>query len=318
MIIMLTHKELLEKWNGLGYYQGGFVRIDDNHPADWYIGYDDIDQKTLLFIYKGQPVKINSSKSIITSSRIRDDGKAAITFKLIKKEQEDVFIHLCWDIIEHTRTNYQSIDIYEEIIERYHKWQRLMENKNDDIMSNECIKGLIGELIYLEEIIDLGIPHMNALNSWVGPDGSDQDFIYNNCWAEIKAIGLSSDMISISSLEQLDSSLPGKLVVYYVDMISSESVNGFTLMEKVNKIKKIFADNSNTMELFENKLYKYGFSSKDVYNIQKFKNGGKKSYVVNEEFPRLIKSNVPVHVTSVQYSISLSSIEKWKVLMEDI
>lgn len=42
-------------------------------------------------------------------------------------------------------------------------------------MSANAQKGLIGELLYLEYLIDQnGVKH--AFESWVGPDGSDQDF----------------------------------------------------------------------------------------------------------------------------------------------
>lgn len=44
-------------------------------------------------------------------------------------------------------------------------------------MSYQRQKGLLGELIYLSEIIDLlGIEA--AIDAWTGPDGSDQDYVF--------------------------------------------------------------------------------------------------------------------------------------------
>ena len=41
-----------------------------------------------------------------------------------------------------------------------------------------------------------------ALAGWVGSEGADQDFVYADCWHEIKSTWASSSEISMSSVEQ--------------------------------------------------------------------------------------------------------------------
>ena len=63
----------------------------------------------------------------------------------------------------------------QKIIEQYEKWQKLLQKASDSILATNEQKGLIGELIFLKEMIDKeGIE--KTLTAWTGPEGSDQDF----------------------------------------------------------------------------------------------------------------------------------------------
>lgn len=309
--MMLSNKELIKKWNEVPFFGGGYIRIDDIHPLDWYIGNEEINQKTILLITNNDPGSISSSKSIIASTAQRHDGKWAISFRLIKRDNEDVFIHLCWDIIESSRdisSRYSTVDY---IIERYNKWLKLMEHKRADLMEEALRKGLIGEMLFLHESISSGMPLQVAIDGWIGADGADQDFVYASGWTEVKCTVVSADSISISSIEQLDTELPGCLYIYFLDKTAPGNVNGFTLMEKVEQLRATFASSIKAKEIFENKLFMYGYEDKIEYNEQMYKCNGKNIYKIDEDFPRLTKSNIPPQIISAKYSISLISIEKW-------
>lgn len=310
---MLSNDELIRRWDEVPFYGGGYKRIDDTHPLEWYIGYEDINQKTMLLITNNDPGNIESSKSIIASTGQRQDGKWAITFRLIRKDNEEVFIRLCWDIIESSRDIPFGYPTVKYIIERYNKWLRLMEHQRDDLMDEARRKGLIGEILFLKDNILNGMPLQIATEGWIGPDGADQDFVYANGWTEVKCTGLSTDSISISSIQQLDSEAPGWLCVYFLDKTAPENINGFTLMEKVEELRHLFSNNLKAKEIFENKLFKYGYADKKEYNKQKYIYGGINKYNIDECFPRLIRSNIPSQILSAKYGISLSSIENWKL-----
>ncbi|KZL93937.1 PD-(D/E)XK motif protein [Clostridium magnum] len=310
---MLSNKELIKKWNEIPFYGGGYKRIDETHPLEWYIGYEDINQKTILLLTDNDPGNISSSKSIIASTGQRVDGKWAISFRLIKKDNEDVFTHLCWDIIESSRDKSLGLATVDYIIERYNKWLKLMEHQRADLMDDACRKGLIGEMLFLQENIENGMDIQVAIDGWIGPDGADQDFVYANGWTEIKCTGISTDSISISSKEQLDAELPGWICVYFLDKTASENTIGFTLVEKVEQLRNVFTNNIKAREIFENKLFKYGYVDRKEYNEQRYKSGGKNEYRIDDNFPRLIKSNIPSQIISAKYNISLASIEDWRI-----
>lgn len=310
---MLSINDLTKKWSEVPYYGGGYIRIDASHPLEWYIGYEGINQKTLLLIVNNNPGNIASSKSIIVSIGQRQDSKWAIIFQLIKKDNEDVFIHLCWDIIESSREKLEEKAAIDFVIKRYNRWMKLMEFQRSDLMNEARRKGLIGELLFLQEQISNGINLETVINGWIGPEGADQDFMYSDGWTEIKCIGLSAENISISSIEQLDAELPGSIYVYFCDKTSSENSNGFTLMEKVEQLRVLFSGNKKVKEILENKLFLYGYIDKKEYNEQKYYLSKKEKYKVDENFPRIIKNNIPSQIISASYNISLSSIENWKL-----
>ncbi len=310
---MFTNKELTDKWDAISFYDGGYKRIDNIHPLEWYIGYEDIDQKTILLITHDEYTNIQSSKSIIATIRQRQDGRWAISFKLIRKEQEDVFIRLCWDIIESSRDKTSGCNAIEFIIDRYNKWLKLMEHRSSELMSESLIKGLIGELIFLEERVKNGMTSQDAVIGWLGPDGAHQDFVYTNEWIEIKCIKKSKVSIGISSLEQLDAELPGYIYVYYIDKTSLHDKKGFTLEEKVQQLRDLFITDIRAKEMLDNKLFKYGYRDRKEYNEQRYLLCGKSKYGVDNDFPRLMKSNIPAHIISAKYIISLASIGPWEI-----
>lgn len=316
MMNMISKLNLSKKWDVIPNGNGGYLRIDDEHPLEWFIGYENINNKTLLFISDYEPESINSSKSINVKIGQRKDEKWTLSFELIRNEQEDVFIHLCYDLIESSRSMKNDRNALAFIINRYKQWNRLMEQQLLGLMDESRRKGLIGELLYLKSVIQRNTSYIEAISGWIGPDGSDQDFVYRDGWYEIKTVGLSAKTVSISSLEQLDAELPGKLIVYNLDKTAPDDSNGFSLLEKVNEIKAILLDSQQALDSFEAKLFNYGYIDLKEYNEQKYRYGDVNQYRIDIDFPRITKTMLPTQIVAVKYEISLSAIENWKIHLE--
>ncbi|MFM9281364.1 PD-(D/E)XK motif protein [Paenibacillus jiagnxiensis] len=228
---MLTNEQLLDKWNNIAQYIKSYVRIDGTHPLDWHIGYEDINQKSLLLVCGYKPEFLPSSKSILSSVGRRGDGKWTMTFRLVRQENEEVFIRLCCDLIESSRNQSNSIQGIGFVAKRYMQWSKLMEQQSSGLLTDSERKGLLGELIHLQKCIMNGVPTHEAVESWMGPEGADQDFIFSATWHEVKATGVGSKTVSISSLEQLKAPYPGELVIYFIDKTAPNSSNSFTLLD---------------------------------------------------------------------------------------
>ena len=197
----MTFNEFKAKWDEMPVCGNAFILLDSTHPIEFNIGYESLNQKTLLIVNSGEVSKLSSSKSIETKNYQFLDGRWVLSFKLISNDNEDVFMWFCWDMIESSRAAPKGL--IEFILNRYAKWMRLMEHKHTDILDVASQKGLMGELIHIEELSEKFNPD-KAVASWSGPDGGDQDFIYDNTWDEIKASLLAGGSIQISSIEQLD------------------------------------------------------------------------------------------------------------------
>lgn len=309
MKTMMTFDELIEKWEAMPVYANAFLLIDSSHHIDINIGYEEMNQKTLLIRNSGIVLGLSSSKSIVASNYQFMDDKWALSFRLVQSDNEEVFLRFCWDIIESSRDVSENTIDY--IVGRYLKWQRLMEYKHPNILPVSRQKGLMGEILFLTECTKV-MGAQKALESWCGPEGADQDFIYDNTWTEIKVTTMASTTISISSLEQLDLDINGSLMLYRIDKTTDSDINGFALKDMVQRARNLFSCNPKCKELFELRLFQYGYKDLPEYGRQKYRFCGAEEYVVDEAFPRLIKGNIAYQITSAQYNIDIASISMYR------
>ena len=312
--MMLTPDELERKWDNVTYYNGGFIRVEAEHALEWYVGYQAIDQKTLMIVSNSETISPSSSKSVLVSSRRREvDGKWTLTFELMKNDQEGVFINLCCDILNHSQSADSEKEALNRVLTRYKRWSRLLEYQKPALMDEGTQKGLLGELLFLQSKIKEGIAVLSAVQAWVGPDGSDQDFIFADGWYEVKTIGVAADSVSISSLQQLDCDGSGQLVIIRVDKSAPERQGAFSLFQKVEQIRELIKQDQEAAMIFEVKLARYGYIDLPEYEMQACYYSGEKSYIVNESFPKLSSKNVPSQVIASQYKLSIAGIENWGI-----
>jgi hypothetical protein len=305
--------EILERqWNSIKYTSGGFLQIDTQHPLEWHIGYQSISQRTLLLVSDTEIGAIESSKSMIVSRRRREsDNRWTLSFELLRNEQQSVFAILCCDVIEHSRPAANEADALKLVIDRYKQWSRLLETKRNGLMDENSRKGLLGELLFLQERIEKGDTALTAVQGWVGADGADQDFVYKDGWHEVKSIGASAASVTISSLEQLDCVGEGELVVMRIDKAAPEKAGSLSLNDVVQQIFSKLTTTVDALDLFRAKLSAYGYMDLQEYSEQKYNFSSSQRYCVNGSFPRLIRRNVPTQVESLHYELSLSSLADW-------
>lgn len=149
--------------DSIDYHSGGFLRIDTEHPLEWYIGYLSINPKALLLISDEDMGSVDSSKSMaVKRGRRESDNRWTLAFGLLREEQQGVCVSLCCDIIEYSRSASSSREALELVIKRYRQWNRLLEYQCKGLMDEGMRKGLIGELIFLRQRIEGGTPRLAA------------------------------------------------------------------------------------------------------------------------------------------------------------
>ncbi|MBS4025051.1 MAG: PD-(D/E)XK motif protein [Clostridia bacterium] len=310
---MRTTPEILQRqWNSIDYKDGGFLQIDTKHPLEWHIGYQSISQKTLLLVCATDIGTIESSRSMAVTRRKREtDNRWALSFELLRNEQEGVFAILCSDIIEHSRSASNEKEALTLVISRYKQWSRLLESQRSGLMDESSRKGLLGELLFLQERIEEGDSALTAIQGWVGADGADQDFVYEDGWHEVKSVGASATSVTISSLEQLDCAGEGELVIMRIDKAAPDKAGALSLNDAVSQISGNLTGASDALDLFRSKLSTYGYLDLQEYSEQKYYCSGSQRFGVNDTFPRLVRQNVPTQVESLHYELSLPSLAGW-------
>ncbi|WP_392561779.1 PD-(D/E)XK motif protein [Orbus sturtevantii] len=308
----ITPEVLQRQWDSISYKDGGFLQIDIQHPLEWHIGYLSICQRTLLVVCNIEIDACESSKSIAVSRRRREtDNRWLLTFELLRDEQQDVFTILCNDIIEHSRMAADEKEALILVINRYRQWGRLLELQKSGLMDERVQKGLLGELLFLEQHMDNVDSVLNAVQGWSGAEAADQDFMYSDGWYEVKSIGASAASVTISSLEQLDCKDSGELVIMRIDKVAPDRIGAISLNEVVYRISNKLFSHVEALNLFQNKLTAYGYMDLQEYSEQKYHYSTMQRYRVDASFPRLTSHSVPTEIISLCYELSLPSLTGW-------
>lgn len=309
----ITPEILEKKWTNIKYMDGGFLQIDIQHPLEWHIGYQSISKRTLLLVCDTEISAIDSSKSMIVNRRRREsDNRWTLSFELLRNEQQGVFIILCCDVIEHSRPATTEAEALKLVISRYKQWSKLLETQHSGLMDEHRRKGLLGELLFLEQRISSTDSVLAEIQGWTGADGADQDFIYPDGWFEIKSVGVSAVSVTISSLEQLDCAEEGELVIKRIDKVAPEKAGAFSLNDVVRRIRSALIDDAEALDLFRAKLTRYGYIDLQEYSEQKYSCSSTQGYLVNNSFPKLTKVNVPTQISALHYELNLPSLAGWR------
>lgn len=304
-------QQLHKKWDEINYYSGGSIQLTLEHPLEWHVSYFTETQKAIVIVSDTAVNHIESSKSIEATCKTRQDGRYAISFSLLIRDQEDVFITMCGDMIRYSSTETNPQVALKKVLQRYKQWSQLLEHQKSVLMGSSAQKGLIGELLYLKESLEEGIKSSDALAGWVGPDGADQDFVYSDGWHEIKTTGISSTEVTISSIEQLDSDDTGELVVMRVDKCAPAKPGAFSLFSLVHRLFFMLNGEPASLESFVSKLNCVGYIDLPIYDEQKYVFSSQQCYTVSEAFPRLRRSALPAAIVNGSYTLSLPSIQAW-------
>ena len=300
---------LMKKFNE-GKNHKKYFRIDPDYKLDAYVGYNEEGQMSLSIIENGRIEKINSSKFIHAQLNKRNDGKLVLSFDLQDSAYISTFLVLCSDLIEMCECNGKDKAI-QTAIERWNFWRDMFSNKQPDILSKKEIKGLIGELIVLSEFMIKKHGHFEAINSWMGPLLGHKDFEFGDEWIEVKSINTASNQVTISSLEQLDSQVEGKLIIVRLEDTNSSVDDAINLNSIVNEIVEDL-DSSDIMQAFQMKLYSAGYAYNKLYDDINFRFEKMETYKVVDEFPRLTRGNVNLKIGNAKYTILLDGIESFK------
>ena len=284
-----------------------YYRVSDNHPLELYIGKNEKGCPTLRYNGTFHPAKLIGN-SVLEIKQVKTSTCNSLLFTFTSSDNSSIFYNFCEDIINKT-AEYNGEDGYAEIVNRYIQWKRMFYSSSKLLSENE-IMGLIGELTFLKDFTFKIYGITEGLNGWSGPEPTHKDFSFGNDWYEIKTVNSFKNVVNISSVEQLYSEYDGHLVVYQLEKMSP-SFEGVKLNKLVASInEQIVLDNDK--DVFFEKLKQVGYSYNEIYDNYCYNFVGKKTYIVNDGFPRIKTTDIPQGIGKVQYEVILSMIEKFK------
>ncbi|SDU89825.1 PD-(D/E)XK motif protein [Pseudomonas vancouverensis] len=293
--------------------QSVFKRYDTTHPLDFYLGLDGDGRHLLLFVTSQEPPHQLDMRAIRIRKNSRDDGRWALLLTLDDSGLLEMFSLLSEDLIEHSREIRGSTSPLTFVLRRLSGWRHLLERASDDLLPLNSIRGLCGELIFLEKLIDhLGCEE--AVRAWVGPSGADQDFQLGSSAWEVKTIRPDAETVIIASEAQLNDSIYDiDLMIVELADVSTSSENRLTLNLQVSKLRNKLSSCYEALVQFDNQILVAGYVAREEYEHYSFRLRGLYRYTVVESFPCIMRTALPDGVKNVCYEIELKALENYLV-----
>lgn len=230
---------------------------------------------------------------------------------LLDNQLKDIFSLFIENIIEDISKSVTENEALVETSNVVLKWKKLFDKINFQGLTIERQKGLIGELLLFNSLLDEEYFIDKLLESWTGPDYEDKDFLFGSFGIEVKLTSSKIPKVKISSERQLDSENLTKLylVLYVVEEVKDK---GFSLNSIIEQIRVKINYNQNALKFFNERLLLVGYFDEDFDNYNRQYAFRKRNfYEVTLDFPKLVASDLPIGLFDTKYNIELSAIEQF-------
>ncbi len=317
----MTIAELNNKWVDISENNitTGFksIRISSECISDLFVGIN-IDANRCLILSIPPSYKLDF-KSVIKENLTIEyfKEKKLVVLQLTDNSYYDLFDDLIISLYQRIK-DISIIDQYsKEFIHTFYKWSEFFDDKKSELLSEDIIKGLFGEVLFLKELVDTASSSTinETLSFWKGPYDKGHDFEMPARDIEIKTKDITHQEVKISSEFQLEPNF-GKQMELTVVSVENDSQNGLSLKDLLFSTKRGITDLLGDSSILLKALSQKGLSFKNVhlYDHFRYKPISMVTYNCLEEgFPKLIKSNIPREINTINYNIRLTTLSNFSV-----
>lgn len=247
------------------------------------------------------------------------ENNIELNIYLLDNDLKDIFSLFIQNILEDVQQSITEKEALATTLNVVSKWKRLFDKINFDGLTLEQQKGLIGELLFLNYLLITEKTSVNAVNAWTGTEQEFQakDFTLGSVGIEIKFTSSKQPRIKVSNERQLDTESLSELILV---LYSTEAVkdNGISLNSIVEQTRQKISTEEER-NIFNGKLQLNGYFDEDrehydrMYSLKKIF-----AFAVTSDFPKIVKSDLPLGIYDTSYSIEISAIEKFIIDSEQI
>ena len=298
------------------------TRIEDIPHLNCYAATNHITGQHLYIMSVSKNVEIPELKNYrfkgVEIFPIETGDFCELNIYLLDNDLKDIFSLFIQNILEDIAESVTENEAVTKTLNVISKWKKLFDKINFNGLSLEQQKGLIGELLFINYLLDHRKLSTRILNAWTGPDFEDKDFVFGATGVEIKLTSSKYPKIKITNEGQLDAQNLNELflILYTVEDVKE---NGFTLNSLIEQTQQKLSANIDELKFFNERLMLLGYFDEDNGHYNKMYSLKKTySYSVSEEFPKIIKSHLPIGVYNTSYFIELSAVENFTVEMDEI
>lgn len=305
---------LEQRWDALEPDVGRpvFQLVDARHPLQFYIGRHTSGARLLLLVTPERPVIPTTLRAVTLAVHAREDGNWSLTISLDGADLAHVFAILCDDLINAGRHVPDRDRPVGFVLRRLAAWQRLLERGASGLLSPGEVRGLVGELVFLQDTLIPRLGARAAVEAWVGPLGADQDFQpAGEAW-EIKTVRSTAERLPIASERQLWA--PERelwLVATCLEESQEEGKRTFSLNSLVSDLRRELNTEVHALEIFEDRIAEARYVRRDEYGRPNFRLAWSRTFGVRGDFPRLVRDELREGIHHVEYELTLAACEPY-------
>lgn len=304
---------------------GDFIiktKIDDIPHLNCYAATNHITGQHLYIMSLSRKVEVPELKNYrfkgVEIFPIELEKTIDLNIYLLDNELKDIFSLFIQNILEDIVESITEKEALTTTLNVISKWKKLFDKISFNGLTIEQQKGLIGELLFFNYLLDNQKTINSILNAWTGPDFEDKDYIFNSIGIEVKLTSSKNPKIKITNERQLDTQNLNELflILYTTEEVKA---NGFSLNSLIEQIRQKISNNFDELKFFNDRLLLIGYFEEDSENYNKLFSLKKTfCFTVNPDFPRIIKSQIPLGVYNTSYFIEISAVERFVVESDNI
>lgn len=239
-----------------------------------------------------------------------DGGRQRLVLTLEKEVDRDLFEGLCRTLAFALERATDSSSALAVALAHIRRWKTFLSGRGQHLSAEE-VRGLFAELAFLLELLNRTVPAA-AVDAWLGPDRSHQDFIYGNTAVEIKSLsGAERSTVRISSEDQLEALNDALFLRIYRLSNLTDAAGAQSLNAIVAAVQRRLGE-AEAVEAFDRKLVAHGYAPIPDYDEPTFVVSNVSTYRVKDAFPRLVRSRLPAGIARVAYDIQLEAIAPYE------
>lgn len=301
------------------------IRIDEIPHLNCFAATNHITGQHLYIMAVAKNVAIPELKNYrfkgveIFTLQSEAENKIELYIYLLDNDLKDIFSLFIQNILEETEKCITESEAIKTTLNVVSKWKKLFDKINFNGLSLEQQKGLIGELLFLNTLLDNEKTIANAVNSWTGAEQDFQakDFNLGSVGVEVKFTASKQPRIKVSNERQLDDENLSEL---FLILYSTEAVkdNGISLNSIVEQTRQKISTEEER-GIFNAKLQLNGYFDEDKEHYGRMYSL-KRTFVFNvsSDFPKITKGQLPLGIYDTSYSIEISAVENFIVEPETI
>lgn len=268
--------------------------------------------------YRFHEDRIPQCRGVEVAHNVASHGATVRTVLYIKLEDPqlvDIFSMLSADLVTAILAEFDAPSSFMRCLDRLARWQAFFEHVPPGGLSATDQRGLIGELLILEQMFLATLPPLSAVRTWRGQGRAHQDFKNGGLAVEVKTtLAKRHTRIQIANEKQLDERPHAELLLAHVRLDES-GPDGLTLPALVLRLRASLEADHVALHQFNDRLLEGGYLDlhAPLYSDAHYRLSGVRFFRVAGDFPRLTEANLPLGVGDITYSIVADDLARHEV-----